>query len=122
MMRCGNDAHDKMKMPCTRPNFGLMMPLLVLVFITIHKVQSADVLEDLIKSLASNGASCLVMVADKWTSNDYMNDKYHISMTFIDSSINSSRVGSVLPPMQGMHPVNDCSHYLLWFKDANTEL
>ena len=115
-----NDAHDKMKKPCTRHNFGLKMPLLVLVFIMIHKVQAADVLDDLIKSLASNGASCLVMVADKWTSSDYLNDDNHIPMTFIDSSISSSRVESVLP--QGIHPVNDCSHYLLWFKDANGTL
>ena len=118
--RRGNDAHDKMKMPCIRPNFGLM--LLVMVFIMIQKVQAADVLEDLVKSLASDGASCLVMVADKWTSSDYLNDDNHIPMTFIDSSINSSTVGSVLPPMQGIHPVSDCSHYLLWFKDANGTL
>ena len=117
--RCGNNAHNKMKKPSSRPNLALMM---VLVFIIIQKVQSADVLEDLIQSLASNGASCLVMVTDKWTSSDYLNYDNHIPMTFIDSSINSSRVGSVLPPIQGINPVNDCSYYLLWFKDANRTL
>ena len=86
----------------------------------VQRVQSADVIGDLVKSLASNGASCLVLVAEKWASSDLLNDDTNpIPLTFIESSINASRIRGVVPHMQGIHPVRDCSHYLLWFKNAN---
>ena len=83
-----------------------------------------NIVVDLVSNYVSNGVHCLVLAGENWINDEFWKEinNSSLSLTFIESNVNSSYMKRRQRRMEGLHPSRDCSSYLMILDNVNSTL